>query len=113
MEDVTSAKAMFGYCLILECNVRVSKAGNPFCTLRFLDEDDYKVYDLMQFNADAVRTASALKVGDKCGLLFDIEPARDGGARLVLNGIGEYGCYPSWLQRLRDVAEMSKEELEG
>lgn len=89
-----NSQVHFSSCLILECETRVSKAGNPFCTLRFLDEDTLQVFDLMQFDGDAVITAGPLKSGDGCCLLFDVRPARDGGVRLVLNGVGAKGYLP-------------------
>ncbi len=90
MDDVVvDGNVRFNDVLILEVTQRVSKAGNPFSTLRFLDQKDLLVYDVMQFDADAVSRCQMLKQGERYRLEFFLMPGRDGGVRMVLQDVRE------------------------
>ena len=78
---------LFENATILESTTRQSKSGNTYCVFRFLDTLNYEVYDLMQFG-DSAAVASGLYKGATCMLQFDVMPGREGGARLVLSGVG-------------------------
>lgn len=82
------AQVYFQEVLILDANPRTSKSGNPYVVLHFLDEESYKVYELMQFGDDSVAIALGLHSGDRVQMAFDVEPDRGGGVRLVLSAIG-------------------------
>lgn len=73
----------FNNALILNVRSGVSKAGNPWTSVSFLDQNYLQVYDLMQFG-DSAAVAASLVRGSVCSLGFNMEPSRDGGVRLVL-----------------------------
>ena len=81
------AITLFENVTILEATTRQSKSGNPYCVLRFLDNLSYEVFDVMQFG-DSAAAASGLVKGANVMLQFDVMPGREGGARLVLSGVG-------------------------
>lgn len=73
--------------LVLESRFGQSKTGNPYCVFRVLDEETLDVYDLMQFG-DGAAVAAGISKGSRCRLDFNIAPARDGGVRLDIVGVG-------------------------
>lgn len=73
--------------LVLESRSGQSKTGNPYCVFRVLDEDNLDVYDLMQFG-DCAAVAEGISKGSRCRLDFNVAPARDGGVRLDIIGVG-------------------------
>lgn len=73
--------------LVLESRFGQSRSGNPYCVFRFLDNDTLNVYDLMQFG-DSASVAAGLSRGATVSLEFELEPARDGGLRANLIGVG-------------------------
>lgn len=73
----------FNNALIINVRSGVSKAGNPWTSINFLDQNNLQVYDLMQFG-DSAAVTSGLVRGSVYSLRFNIEPSRDGGVRLVL-----------------------------
>lgn len=81
------AFVVFDDCLMLEVRSGTSKAGNPWCMLRFLDRVGSDVYELMQFG-EQVPVCLGLQKGDLSKLRFDVVPdTRDGGVRLQLGGV--------------------------
>lgn len=74
------AHITFNHCLVLDTRYGQSKAGNPYCALQFLDEENLQVYDMMQFG-DSASAAAGLGRGVRVVLGFDVVPARDGGIR--------------------------------
>lgn len=85
-------QAAFEKCQVLEVRAGVSKAGNDYVVLKFLDEEDLEVYELFCFG-DARALALPLSKGTKCSLIVDVTPdARGAGVRVQLAGLGEYGA---------------------
>lgn len=76
----------FENALVLETRAGISKSGNNFCTLRFLDRDSLQVYDLVQFG-DAASVAAGLGSGVTYSLDFELNAGRDGGVRCSLVGM--------------------------
>lgn len=74
--------------LVLESRYGQSKSGNPYCIFRVLDESDLNVYDLMQFG-DGAAVAAGLPKGSRVRLDFACSPAREGGVRLEIVGVGQ------------------------
>lgn len=73
--------------LVIESRFGQSKTGNPYCVFRVLDEESLEVYDLMQFG-DSAAVAAGISKGSRVRLDFNVAPARDGGVRLEIVGVG-------------------------
>lgn len=82
----------FEKCQVLEVRAGVSKAGNEYAVLKFIDEDELEVYELFCFG-DARALALPLAKGTKCSLVVEVSPdSRGAGVRVQLAGLGEYGA---------------------
>lgn len=69
--------------LVLSVRSGVSKRGTEYCALQFLDNENAEVFDVMCFG-DAAATAASLQPKSHINAIsFDLQPARDGGVRLV------------------------------
>lgn len=75
--------------LVLGYESLVSKAGNPFGVLQFLDVDCSDVYRVACFGSDQMAVAGSLHKGSNVGLAFDVTPDRNGSIRLELCGMGQ------------------------
>lgn len=85
-------QASFDKCQVLEVRAGVSKAGNEYAVLKFLDEEDLEVYELFCFG-DARALAMPLQKGTRCSLIVEVTPdGRGAGVRVQLAGLGEYGA---------------------
>ena len=73
--------------LVIESRFGQSKSGNPYCVFRVLDEETLDVYDLMQWG-DSAAVAAGIAKGSRVRLDFNMTPARDGGVRLEIVGVG-------------------------
>lgn len=73
--------------LVLECSTLVSKSGNPYGILQFLDVDEAEVYRVFCFGDDSMAQLAVLRKGMQCSMDFWVRPDRNGGVRLDLAGV--------------------------
>lgn len=74
-------RVVFNQAVILEAYVGTSQKGNQFGKLRFLS-DDLDVYEIF-CSPEFVAPLKELPVKSTVDLAFDLQPAREGGVRLV------------------------------
>lgn len=78
----------FDNALILDVHSGVTKNGQPYTVLRFLNLNDYSLYDGIWQFGDSAAVAAGLSVGSTCQLGFLVVPNRNGGVSLRLEMVG-------------------------
>lgn len=69
--------------LILSVRSGVSKRGTEYCALQFLDNENVEVFNVMAFGKSAAAAQTLQPKSHINAISFDLQPARDGGVRLV------------------------------
>lgn len=79
----------FPDCLIISCDTRTSKSGNPFVVLSFFSQSAMDKFEVLCFDTDSIAICSALKRGDVVSLDFEVLPNQgSAGIRVRLVGLG-------------------------
>ena len=78
----------FDHALILDVRTGLTKNGQPYTVIRFLNLIDYMLYDGIWQFGDSAAVAAGLTVGTTCQLGFLVIPNRNGGVSLRLESVG-------------------------
>lgn len=75
------------HALVIEVSSLVSKAGNPYGVISFLDLNESDMYRIYLFGEEANASLVGISKGLECDLDFIVKPDRTGGVRLELAGV--------------------------